>query len=479
VSPRLAPVPDTPPRAVIYTRQSVARDDSVSLQLQETACRDHCDRHGYEVVAVLADPGISGRTWRRPGVVRTLAMVEDGTADVVVLWRWSRLSRSRRDWALAIDRVDAAGGRIESATEPVDTSTASGRLARGMLTEIAAWDSEVKGEQWREAHARRLDAGLPHTGKARFGYVYDRAAKLHRPDPVTGPFLAEAYRRYVAGESVYALVRWLNAEGVPTVTGCPWRDRALRRVLDAGFAAGRITYGERVVEGVHERLVDADTWAAYLAARRARRARPARTERSEYLLSGLLRCARCGASMAAGQFGEHRQPKYRCSAGKETGVHAGGYVLAAFVERAVLDWLAGLAGDVEAAAAAHAATAAAATASRADTARLARDVAALDAQLVALTRQLAAGLVPDAAYAAARDEILAARADAAGRLEAAEDRARAVAARPGAAARDLLADWDLLPVAVRREALRALIARVEVTCGRPRAAVRVVPAWER
>jgi len=478
VTRHLAAVPDTPPRAVVYVRQSVARDDSVSLELQETACRDHCARAGYEVVAVLADPGISGRTWRRPGVVRTLAMVEDGSADVVVLWRWSRLSRSRRDWALAIDRVETAGGRIESATEPVDTSTASGRLARGVLTEIAAWDSEVKGEQWREAHNRRLDRGLPHSGKPRWGYTYDPATKTFTPDPEVAPYVAACYARYVAGHSVYALVRWLNAEGVTTVTGGPWRDRALRRVLDAGFPAGRITYGDREVEGVHERLVDDDLWTAYTAARRARRSAPARVERSEYLLSGLVRCARCGGAMTAGQFGDRRVPKYRCSAGKETGAHPGGYVLADYLERQVLDWVAGLAAEVVAAAGADDAAAGRAAARRADVARAARDVAALDAQLVALTRQLAAGIVPEAAYTAARDEITAARQVAAGRLQAAEDDAALAAARPAAAARDLLTDWELLPVSARRAALRALVARVEVTCGRPRAQVRVVPAWE-
>ena len=48
----------------------------------------------------------------------------------------------------------------------------------------------------------------------------------------------------------------------------------------------------------------------------------------------------------------------------------------------------------------------------------------------------------------------------------------------GPVAAGLLADWDVLPVAQRREALRRLISRVEVTPGRPRATIRVVPAWD-
>ncbi len=38
-------------------------------------------------------------------------MIEDGRADVIVVWRWSRVSRNRLDWAVAVDRVKTAGGR--------------------------------------------------------------------------------------------------------------------------------------------------------------------------------------------------------------------------------------------------------------------------------------------------------------------------------------------------------------------------------
>lgn len=83
------------------------------------------------MVGVESDPGISGRTWQRRGVVAAMSALESGDVQVIVLWRWSRLSRSRRDWALAADRADVAGGRIESATEPNDTS-AAGKFGRGV-----------------------------------------------------------------------------------------------------------------------------------------------------------------------------------------------------------------------------------------------------------------------------------------------------------------------------------------------------------
>lgn len=474
---KIAAVPDVPPRAILYLRQSVHRDDSVSLELQETACRDHCARHGYDVIEVRSDPGISGRTWKRPGVVGTLAAIEAGEADVIVLWRWSRLSRSRRDWAVAIDRIEAAGGKIESATEPVDVSTASGRFARGMLAELAAFDSEMKGEVWKEAHMRRLRAGLPHSGKGKWGYVYDNDQKIHVPHETDGPMLASLYRRYAAGESFYSLVRALNSSGFTTQEGNLWRDSVLRRVLDSGFAAGRITYKGQEFAGVHEYLITAEEFAAYKSRREDRRITAPRTVRSQYLLSGMARC-HCGSSMTAGQFGHQHLPKMRCNDSKERGAHGGGgYVMIHLLERIVIEWLQALAEDVESATVAADLARAGTVRRQSDARRLAREITALDEQLAQLTRHLLSGTVPESAYVTTRDEITVERGRLVQQLAAAEQ-AAARSDVPAAQAAQLLERWDELSVELRREMLKQLIKRIDVKPGRPRASITIVPVWE-
>jgi DNA invertase Pin-like site-specific DNA recombinase len=329
------------PRAILYLRQSTYREESISLELQEHEGRAHAVRHGYDVVGVESDPGISGRTWNRPAVQRVMQMIENHEADVIVLWKWSRLSRSRLDWAVAADRVETAGGRIESATEPLDVSTSTGRLARGMLTEFAAFESERIGDVWREAHARRNRLGLPANGKPRFGYLY--ADKTFTPDPLTAPVLAAAYRAYIAGESVYSLVKTLNDGPTRPVRGYGvsgdglWSDRTLRRVLDSGFAAGYIRAQGELVTGAHDPIISEPEWLAYLEAR-GRRRHLGRTERSEYLLSGLVRCS-CGSAMTAGQFGAQHVAKYRCKAAHDKRTHSGGYVTASLVEEYATRWL--------------------------------------------------------------------------------------------------------------------------------------------
>lgn len=439
-------------RAVIYLRQSTFREESISLELQEEACRAHARREQYRVVAVEQDPGVSGRTFDRPGVQAVLDMVEHREADVILLWKWSRWSRNRLDWYVAADRAQQAGGRIESATEPIDTSTSIGRLSRGMLIEIAAFESERAGDQWKEALERRIRNGLPHDGKPRFGYDY--AAKKYTVDPVTGPVLADLYRRYVAGESFSALAQWLNAAGHPTTRATMWTQNIVKRLLDTGFGAGIIRYRGQVHPGIHEPVIDDAVWAAYQQARARRATRP-RAERSRYLLSGIVRCRTCDRPLSGWTHAAKRIAYYRCDMGAQLKVHATHHIRVEAVEDEVKRVIAEIADEVEGMI--NPGTPVPAV----DLDVLREDVARRRQALATLTVRNIDGAITDDAYAATAPALQA-------RLTAAQEalqRAEAAPALPAPTADTagrLLADWDQLPVTARREGVRGLVGVVWV-----------------
>ena len=171
---RLAAVPDAPRRGIALIRVSKARgrDDVSSPQLQRTAIADYAAGRGIDVVEwveALAESASRSRSpwWRR--LEAAVAAVEAGERDVVLVWKDGRAARHRRNWAVALDRIEVAGGTLETATEGLDTTASTGRLARGMLAEMAACESEQKGEVWKETHARRRAQGMPHAGGPRLG----------------------------------------------------------------------------------------------------------------------------------------------------------------------------------------------------------------------------------------------------------------------------------------------------------------------
>lgn len=460
----LRAVPDRPARAVLYLRQSTHRDDSISLELQESAGREYCLRRGYDVVAVEADPGISGRTWDRPAVRRTMSMIEERDADVIVVWKWSRLSRSRRDWAIAVDKIEATGGRLESSTEPVDTTTSTGRFTRGMLAELAAFESDRIGDVWRESHARRRKLGLPHSGSPRLGYTYSAETKSFSPDPEMAPIVRELYRRYIDGAGLVTLSKWLRDLHIDSPRSRkPWTHPGLAQFLDGGFAAGYLRIHDPAcpdrhpsgawclrkthLTGAHEPIIDDETWQTFKAARAQRATTPPRLVRPASPLSGVAQCATCQRRMAL-----HRKPQgvYLRCARRECYEPAAVTYRAA--EEAVRTWLPTVARMVDGRAASATATTAA---EKVERARLQRIVSEVERTLQQLTIDHAKRLVPTSAYEGARDQLVDEQHSASIALQKLDRRTASI--DHAAVAAQLLDEWDTLDPAGISRMLRDLV----------------------
>lgn len=442
------------PRAALYLRQSTFKEESISLELQERACRDYAVGQGYEVVAVESDPGISGRTWKRPGIAKVMDLVESREAEVIILWKWSRLSRSRLDWAVAADKVETYGGRIESATEQVDVSTSTGRLARGMLTEFAAFESERIGDTWKETHARRIRNGLPHHGLPRFGYTYTKAGG-YVPDEASAPVLRQLYVRFTAGATLRELGAYAASEGFEPETG--WREGTLRRILDRGFGAGYVWSKGEHVPGAHEAVISEAEWLQYRARRDARGGRP-RAEASDYAFSGLLRC-HCGGRMAGAciKRGEVSYQRYICIIGQQKGTHKASTVSDRYVEEAVLAWLSHIAGEIDAKAS---------TLEVPKTSGLERKLLLLSADLSkngvridGLTLKYLDGEVSTEVYERLKMKLNEEKATLEARLRLLE--ANSVV-KPAQIVPQLLENWSSLPARGKREILSHLVSHIEL-----------------
>lgn len=96
--------------------------------------------------------------------------------------------------------------------------------------------------------------------------------------------IREAARRILAGETLSAVVRDWNDRGLTTAGGGPWRVNSLSSLL----VQRRLVGPPEILDAeTHDRLVSLH----------ASRGKGARRATRRYLLTGLLRCWRCGGSM--------------------------------------------------------------------------------------------------------------------------------------------------------------------------------------
>lgn len=450
----------TSTNALIYLRQSKAKHDSISLEIQEAEARAYCARQGYTVRCVVPEEGVSGFSdWRkRPRFGREV--VEAEGVDVVVVYRWSRLSRRRLDQHQLIDLLEKSGKRVESAVEPVDTSTAGGRFSRDQMMSMAAFESDVKSEQWREALRRRAENGLPKNGMPRYGYV--KAGKGFEPDPVTGPILAELYRRYTAGAGFQALVKDLNARGLKTTRGGSWTAQTLLRTLDSGFGAGLLIQDKRsgapgYLPGAHQAVITAEEWAGYQRARGKRKvAAPARRT-VRWHLAGIAVCGLCGKGLAVNKY-DAPNSTVLCTGYVSGRTCEGVWLNRHYFEGRVGVWLGGMLEELASLGPAREAELVAAQAVLESAERALEDA---QSALGRLAGALARGVLDEDAYAAAQVELVAER-DAAARqvTRAREDVERL--APVGADALDRLgAQRDVTPGEWGRQ-LAGVFRRIEV-----------------
>ncbi|MFF3029110.1 recombinase family protein [Microbacterium sp. NPDC057944] len=477
-----------PHRAVALIRVSKEREEMHSPAMQKAAIEKYAESNGIRVVDWIEGIDESGSDRRSawwPRLDQSISRMEAGEFDTILVWRFSRVGRQRLRWAIALDRVDTLGGRIISVLEPIESSTASGRFARGMLGEMNAYQAELIGEQWRETHERRRRAGLPHGGQNRFGYEIVEGRYL--PHPVTGPVLAEMYRRALRGEGSGRITRWLNEAGITTPTGLPWLASNLYQMLDGGFGAGLIVHrpgwkNKRLPKsewvfhpGAHPAVIEPSEWASYWA-RRLSLSEPSRSIEARHLLTSLIYCADCGARM------HHSDGRYVCTAAaryKGTGRRVV-TISAEIAEGAVEDWVLSLAEDTESLLAAFAATTKTRVRSVNDAEAIDRRIARIDERMAALTiRSLDhAGDIPDAAYRATIQKLDAERTSLMERQKSVEllNAKREVDVRQ--VATTLAGTWASLETFARRHALSELAGAIIVRVGRGADRVVIVARWE-
>jgi site-specific DNA recombinase len=283
-------------RAIIYTRLSKDRPEERSRADQEADCTALCRAKGFEVLAVHTDLE-SGyrRTARRPGYEALLRDVQAGSTDAVVIWKLDRLTRQGiRQIAPLLEVLEQSGTILLSVHDPIDTSTAMGEGTLGLLASVAKQESENISVRTRRAKLHHAEKGRHKDGGPRpFGLTRDWSAVV----PEEARLIRSAAERVLTGDSLRSIVMEWNRQGVVTSTGRSWSTQALRTLL-----LQRRLYGVREHDG---RVVAKGTWPAILDETTSRRLSAVLTDprrRSgrpahSYLLTGFLRCSKCGGRM--------------------------------------------------------------------------------------------------------------------------------------------------------------------------------------
>lgn len=117
-----------PKRVAFYVRTSSGRRNHVdenSLSVQLDRLTSYAKSQGWDVAKVYKDEGLSSN---RPALTRLMDDAKAGKFEVVLIYRYDRITRSVRDLIDLIEEFEQLSIGFVSVKENVDTSTPLGRL---------------------------------------------------------------------------------------------------------------------------------------------------------------------------------------------------------------------------------------------------------------------------------------------------------------------------------------------------------------
>jgi DNA invertase Pin-like site-specific DNA recombinase len=348
-------------KAIVYLRQSSEKQVQRNLQSQrlQYALADRARQLGWQDVEIIdTDLGASASMGAAPrkGFEQVVSSVALGEVGIVLSREVSRLSRTDKDWCHLLEVCQLFRTLIGDAEHIYDLSSLDDRLVLGIKATMSSAELAVlkmRMQQGQEEKARRgeLVRLLPP------GYIRDATNQVVKdPDQRVQQAIGLVFKKFRETWSARQTFLWFHHEGVElpvnkSVSGrmtLLWQlptHSFVRGVLKNPFFAGAYVYGQRPRETVlidgrlvrrtgrtlepeeckvfipehHEGYIDWPTYQEHrrMMARNAQRVTQDETvaavRAGNGLLSGLLRCGRCGHRLRVRYWGKHgTAARYLC-----------------------------------------------------------------------------------------------------------------------------------------------------------------------
>ncbi|MFI0452473.1 recombinase family protein [Actinomadura sp. 6N118] len=238
---------------------------------------------------------------RRPVFESLKADFEAGEIDGILVYNFDRLTRRLDELVPFVKWVERTGCPVATC-EGDDLLTANGRMVAHIKGAVAEQEARRISERTSRALLARARNGAKPSGRPPYGYDADMQIVPEEADRI------RAWVKHIlAGGSLGQLVRSLNAEGVPTPRGGrTWWPATVRSILRSPALTGQLdhTYrdpetGAKRTERFKGNWDPIITLAQHEALNAALSSNPGHGQHKprKFLLSGLLTCGLCGASM--------------------------------------------------------------------------------------------------------------------------------------------------------------------------------------
>lgn len=296
-----------------YVRFSTDKQASTAEQM--AAIEKYCRAHAIDLIGFRVDEGQTGTNTNREGFQRLVREAKSKKFDCVIVYDITRGSRDVADWFTFRKEMQMLGIQVFSTMDNL------GRVddPNAFLTELLAVG--IGQHMVLVTRIKSMDkiAMLAAEGKFCGGYA-PLGYRIENGNYVIDEYEARAVRQiyamYAGGKSYQDIIRWLAAEGYKGKRGRPIGKNSLFEILRNERYIGIYSWNKRqmkymskwaggkpredavVIPDAIPRIIDSKTWEKVRARMENNKVNTQNKSKAgrDYLLSGLLRCAKCGAA---------------------------------------------------------------------------------------------------------------------------------------------------------------------------------------
>ena len=349
----------------IYARYSSDLQRQTSIADQIAVVQRYAAERGWVVLSdhIYTDAAISGASIAgRPGLEALLsaAALSPPPFGALLVDDSSRIARDLPDAIRIMQQLTFQGVRLIYVSQGIDSESEQAEPLVAMHGIMDSFYRKEMAAKIKRGLAGQISRGFA-TGSITYGYhtvpVADPTGKRDtdghpvllgkRPEirEVEACVIRRIFQDYASGIGVGTIVATLNAEKVLGPRGNPWRQGAVKRILNNERYLGRLIWGQQrfdrrpgtnqkvarpvprdqwhVEERPELRIVEQDLWRQVKqrqqevrAVTGATRARPLVSGKhpalhSLHLFSGFMRCASCSGTIAI-VTGGNGSPRYGC-----------------------------------------------------------------------------------------------------------------------------------------------------------------------
>lgn len=291
-------------KAVIYARYSSdnQREESIEGQIRE--CTAFAEKNGITILRHYIDRAYSAKTDNRPEFQNMIKDSNKRLFDMVIVWKLDRFSRNRYDSARYKAQLKKNGVKVASATEVISEG-AEGIILESVLEGYAEYYSADLSEKVIRGRTDNALKCKYNGGTLPIGYVIDEEQHF-QIDPLTAPFVLEAFKQYDEGSTMTQIRDWLNAKGLRNTRGGPLNYNSVQHMLNNRRYIGEYKYRDIIDPDGIPAIVPQELFDRVQEKLEKNKKAPARHKaEDDYLLTTKLFCGYCGAYMC-GESGKSR-----------------------------------------------------------------------------------------------------------------------------------------------------------------------------